>query len=70
MTSIAGVILGGITFGKGQKSIIGAILAAYAIAYIFNIMTALKFGEPAKLIVQGMIIFAASVVASVSNRKN
>ncbi|WP_299792996.1 ABC transporter permease [uncultured Marivita sp.] len=69
MTSIAGVILGGITFGKGQKSIIGAILAAYALAYVFNIMTALKFGEPAKLIVQGMIIFAASVVASVSNRK-
>ncbi|MES0862567.1 hypothetical protein ABLN87_09430 [Ruegeria sp. SCPT10] len=43
MTSIAGVILGGITFGKGRKSIIGAILAAYALAYIFNIMTALRF---------------------------
>jgi ribose transport system permease protein len=70
MTSIAGVILGGITFGKGRKSIIGAILAAYALAYIFNIMTAMKFGEPSKLVVQGLVIFAASVVASISAKRN
>jgi len=69
MTSIAGVILGGITFGKGRKSIIGAILAAYALAYIFNIMTALRFGEPSKLIVQGAVIFTASVLASLSTGK-
>ncbi|WP_205521386.1 ABC transporter permease [Phaeobacter sp. LSS9] len=69
MTSIAGVILGGITFGRGRKSILGAILAAYALAYIFNLMTALKFDEPSKLIVQGLVIFAASIVASVNTRK-
>ncbi len=70
MTSIAGVILGGITFGKGRKSIVGGILAAYALVYIFNLMTALKFGEPSKLIVQGLVIFAASVVASFNTRKD
>jgi len=64
MTSIAGVILGGITFGGGRKSIFGAVLAAYALAYIFNLMTALKFGEPSKLIVQGIVIFVASAIAS------
>jgi ribose transport system permease protein len=69
MTSIAGVILGGITFGKGRVSIVGAIFAAYALAYIFNIMTALRFGEPSKLVVQGLVIFASSVVAGISTRK-
>lgn len=70
MISIAGVILGGITFGGGRKSIYGAILAAYALAYIFNLMTALKLGEPAKLIVQGVVIFAASAIASYNLKRN
>lgn len=69
MISIAGVILGGIAFGGGRKSIFGAIVAAYALAYIFNLMTALKFGEPAKLIVQGIVIFAASAIASYSLKR-
>jgi ribose transport system permease protein len=68
MTSIAGVILGGITFGGGRKSIFGAMLAAYALAYIFNLMTALKFGEPSKLIVQGVVIFAASAISSFNEK--
>lgn len=70
MISIAGVILGGITFGGGRKSIFGAIVAAYALAYIFNLMTALKLGEPAKLIAQGMVIFAASAIASYNLKRN
>lgn len=69
MMSIAGVILGGITFGGGKKGISGAIVAAYALAFLFNLMTALRFGEPAKLIIQGAVIALASIVASLSANK-
>ncbi|MGH7002728.1 MAG: ABC transporter permease [Alphaproteobacteria bacterium] len=69
MMSIAGVILGGITFGGGKKGIFGAIVAAYALAFLFNLMTALRFGEPGKLIVQGAVIALASIVASLSANK-
>ncbi len=69
MMSIAGVILGGITFGGGRKGIFGAIVAAYALAFLFNLMTALRFGEPGKLIVQGAVIALASIIASLSANK-
>lgn len=70
MMSIAGVILGGITFGGGRKGIFGAIMAAYALAFLFNLLTALRFGEPGKLIIQGAVIAVASIVASLSAGKD
>lgn len=69
MMSIAGVILGGITFGGGKKGIFGAIVAAYSLAFLFNLMTAMRFGEPGKLIIQGAVIAIASIVASLSANK-
>ncbi len=68
MVSIAGAILGGVTFGGGRRSIVGAVAAAYALMFLINLMTALRFAEPSKLILQGLVIAVAAIIANLSSR--
>lgn len=68
MVSIAGAILGGVTFGGGRRSILGAVAAAYALIFLINLMTTLRFAEPSKLIVQGLVIALAALFPNLSSR--
>jgi len=63
MNAIAGAILGGITFGSGRKGVFGPAVAAYALTFLFNLLSALGAGEAGKLIVQGAVIAVAAVAA-------
>lgn len=68
MNSIAGVILGGITFGGGRGGLIGPCAAAFTLTLLFNILNAYGAGESGKLIVQGMAIAGAAILAGMARQ--
>lgn len=66
--SLAAVILGGVTFGNGRGGVLGPTVAALMLTYSFNLLTGLGLGEPAKLMLQGLIIGIAAAVYSVQRK--
>ncbi|WP_250527411.1 ABC transporter permease [Caballeronia sp. GAWG2-1] len=68
MNSIAGVILGGITFGGGRGGLIGPCAAAFALTLLFNVLNAYGAGESGKLIVQGLAIAGAAILAGLARQ--
>jgi ribose transport system permease protein len=69
LNSLAAVILGGVTFGSGKGGVLGPTVAALMLTFALNLLTSLGLGEPAKLMLQGIIIGAAAAVYS-ARRKN
>ena len=69
LNSLAAVILGGVTFGSGRGGVLGPTVAALMLTFTFNLLTSLGLGEPAKLMLQGIIIGVAAAAYSVQ-RKN
>jgi ribose transport system permease protein len=69
LNSLAAVILGGVTFGSGKGGVLGPTVAALMLTFSFNLLTSLGLGEPAKLMLQGIIIGVAAAAYSVQ-RKN
>jgi ribose transport system permease protein len=69
LNSLAAVILGGVTFGSGKGGVLGPTVAALMLTFALNLLTSLGLGEPAKLMLQGIIIGAAAAAYSV-RRKN
>jgi ribose transport system permease protein len=63
--SLAAVILGGVTFGNGKGGVLGPTVAALMLTFSFNLLTGLGLGEPAKLMLQGLIIGIAAAAYSV-----
>jgi ribose transport system permease protein len=68
MNSIAGVILGGITFGGGRGGLIGPCAAAFTLTLLFNVLNAYGAGESGKLIVQGLAIAGAAILAGMARQ--
>jgi len=68
MNSIAGVILGGVTFGSGRGGMLGPTVAAFALTLLFNILNVFGAGESGKLIVQGLVIAAAAILAGMAQK--
>jgi ribose transport system permease protein len=66
--SLAAVILGGVTFGNGKGGVLGPTVAALMLTFSFNLLTGLGLGEPAKLMLQGLIIGIAAAAYSVHRR--
>lgn len=65
LNSLAAVILGGVTFGSGKGGMLGPTVAALMLTFSFNLLTSLGLGEPAKLMLQGIIIGVAAAAYSV-----
>jgi ribose transport system permease protein len=65
LNSLAAVILGGVTFGSGRGGVLGPTVAALMLTFSFNLLTSLGLGEPAKLMLQGIIIGVAAAAYSV-----
>ncbi|MBX3572877.1 MAG: ABC transporter permease [Mesorhizobium sp.] len=65
LNSLAAVILGGVTFGSGKGGVLGPTVAALMLTFSFNLLTSLGLGEPAKLMLQGIIIGVAAAAYSV-----
>jgi ribose transport system permease protein len=61
ISSLAAVILGGVTFGSGAGGILGPAVAAFMLTFSFNLLTSLGLGEPAKMMMQGAIIALAAI---------
>jgi len=68
LNSLAAVILGGVTFGSGKGGVLGPTVAALMLTFSFNLLTSLGLGEPAKLMLQGLIIGVAAAAYSVQRR--
>ncbi len=68
LNSLAAVILGGVTFGSGKGGVLGPTVAALMLTFSFNLLTSLGLGEPAKLMLQGIIIGVAAAAYSVQRR--
>jgi len=68
MNSIAGVILGGITFGSGRGGLVGPTVAAFALMLLFNLLNVFGAGEAGKLIVQGLVIATAAILAGLAQQ--
>jgi ribose transport system permease protein len=66
--SLAAVILGGVTFGSGRGGVLGPTVAALMLTFSFNLLTGLGLGEPAKLMLQGLIIGIAAAAYSAQRR--
>lgn len=64
LNSLAAVILGGVTFGSGKGGVLGPTVAALMLTFSFNLLTSLGLGEPAKLMLQGIIIGVAAAAYS------
>ena len=64
LNSLAAVILGGVTFGSGKGGMLGPTVAALMLTFSFNLLTSLGLGEPAKLMLQGIIIGVAAAAYS------
>ena len=62
------MILGGVTFGSGKGGVLGPTVAALMLTFTFNLLTSLGLGEPAKLMLQGIIIGVAAAAYSVQRR--
>jgi ribose transport system permease protein len=69
MNSIAGVILGGVTFGSGRGGLLGPTVAAFALTLLFNILNVFGAGESGKLIVQGLVIAGAAILAGMAQQR-
>jgi len=65
MNSIAGVILGGITFGSPKGGLFGPAIAAFSLALLFNILNVFGAGESGKFIVQGLVIAGAALLGGI-----
>ncbi len=70
MNSLAGVILGGVTFGSGRGGLFGPTVAAFSLVLLFNILNVFGVGESGKLIVQGLVIAAAAILAGVVQQRS
>jgi ribose transport system permease protein len=68
LNSLAAVILGGVTFGSGKGGVLGPTVAALMLTFSFNLLTSLGLGEPAKLMLQGIIIGVAAAAYSVQRK--
>lgn len=68
LNSLAAVILGGVTFGSGKGGVLGPTIAALMLTFSFNLLTSLGLGEPAKLMLQGVIIGVAAAAYSVQRK--
>ena len=68
LNSLAAVILGGVTFGSGRGGVLGPTVAALMLTFSFNLLTSLGLGEPAKLMLQGIIIGVAAAAYSVQRK--
>jgi ribose transport system permease protein len=68
LSSLAAVILGGVTFGSGKGGVLGPTVAALMLTFSFNLLTSLGLGEPAKLMLQGLIIGIAAAAYSIRRR--
>lgn len=68
LSSLAAVILGGVTFGSGKGGVLGPSVAALMLTFSFNLLTSLGLGEPAKLMLQGLIIGIAAAAYSIRRR--
>ncbi|WP_300302676.1 hypothetical protein [Ferrovibrio sp.] len=65
LSSLAAVILGGVTFDSGKEGVLGPTVAALMQTFSFNLLTSLGLGEPAKLMLQGLIIGVAAAAYSI-----
>ncbi|MDF2371396.1 MAG: ABC transporter permease [Rhizobiaceae bacterium] len=68
LNSLAAVILGGVTFGQGKGGVFGPTVAALMLTFSFNLLTSLGLGEPAKLMMQGLVIGVAAAAYSVQRK--
>jgi ribose transport system permease protein len=69
LNSLAAVILGGVTFGSGKGGVLGPAVAAFMLAFSFNLLTSFGLGEPGKLMLQGVIIALAAIAYSSRERR-
>ena len=69
LNSIAAVILGGINFGGGSGGVLGPVVAAFMLTFLFNFLNSFGLGEPAKYMMQGSVIAIAALMYSLGRRK-
>jgi ribose transport system permease protein len=69
LSSLAAVILGGVTFGSGKGGVMGPAVAAFMLAFSFNLLTSFGLGEPGKLMLQGIIIALAAIAYSSRSKR-
>jgi ribose transport system permease protein len=62
LNSLAAVILGGVTFGGGRGRILGPVVGAFMLTFLFNLLTSFGFEESGKLMMQGGIIAVAALI--------
>lgn len=58
--SIAAAILGGVSFGGGTGGALGVMAGTFLLIVLTNLLNILGVGEPAKLILQGLLIAVAT----------
>lgn len=62
--SLASVVLGGVSFGVARGGVLGPVLAAAMLIYLFNFLTAYNLAQPVRLTVVGVVIVVSAILIS------
>ncbi len=62
--SLAAVVLGGVSFGYGRGGVLGPVVAAAMLIFLFNFLTAYNFAQPVRLILVGIVILGSAIAIS------
>jgi ribose transport system permease protein len=68
LQAIAAVVIGGISLFGGRGSLVGAVIGAFTLAIIANVLVLLGISPYQAQIVQGLVIIAAVLVTSAEMR--
>lgn len=68
LNALAAAVLGGVNFGSGRGGLLGPAVAAFMLTFLFNFLTSLGVGEPARLMLQGVLIALAAMAYSARHR--
>lgn len=69
MFSLAAVVLGGVSFGYGKGGVMGPVIAAAMLTFLFNFLTAYDIAQPARLVLVGAVIVLAAIAISWKTRR-
>lgn len=65
LTTIAAVVIGGISFMGGRGTIIGAILGAFSLTVLVNVLFFAKINPQYQMFYQGLFLILAVVIAAI-----
>lgn len=68
--SLAAVVLGGVSFGVSRGGVIGPVIAAAMMTFLFNFLTAYDVQQPVRLIIVGVTIVLSAIIISARNEAN